>query len=204
MSRPPLASVPDTPGPALRVAILADVCSLEKIMLEAEDGVVGIILPASPRRQQAQSPWAGPSGEARACENWNWFSVLQADLPGVKRRQDGLPCKVEGAARFEEELSLFGEEDREAGQVDDLPVRFDLRKVRVNRKVRRESRRNTKLGIHPCLGIAVAGLDYAVAARPGDDPFRRVACPSRYGRTSRSRPRCTSPNPVRVPASIRL
>jgi hypothetical protein len=140
-------------------------------MFEAQDGVIGVILPASPSRQQAQSPWTGASGEARACENWNWFSVLQADLPGVKRGQDGLPCKVEGAAGLEEELPLFGEEDREAGQVDDLPVRFDLRKVRVDREVRREGRRNTQLGIHPCLGIAVAGPDHTVSARPGDDAF---------------------------------
>jgi hypothetical protein len=154
-----------------------DVCAVEKVMLETEDGVVGIILPASPSRQQAQSPWAGPSGKTRTRENWNRFSVLQADLPGVKRRQDGLPCKVEGAAGFEEELTLFGEEDREAGQVDDLPVRFDLRKVRVDREVRREGRRNAKLGIHPCLGIAVAGLDHTVGARPGDDAFRGDGLP---------------------------
>src|SRR4029453_14034928 len=148
-----------------------DVCAVEKVMLETEDDVVGIIFPSGSSCQEAQGPWAGPSGEARACENWNWFSVLQADLPGVKRREDGLPCKVEGAAGFEEELPLFGEEDREAGQVDDLPVRLDLRKVCVDGEVDRKGRRNAKLGIHPCLGIAAAGLDPTVSARPGDDAF---------------------------------
>ena len=173
-------------------------------MLEAQDGIVGIVLPASPRRQQAQSPWAGPSGKTRAGENWNRLSVLQTDLPGVKRGQDGLPRKIEGTARFEEELSLFGEEDREAGQVDDLPVRFDLGKVRVNRKVRRECRRNTQLGIHPCLGVAVAGLDHTVGARPGDDPFRGDRLPEQVRPELEISSAMHLAETVRVPASIRL
>src|SRR2546427_10775183 len=59
-------------------------------------------------------------------------------------------------ARFEEELALFGEEERKSGEVDDLLVGFYLREVGTDRDVPGQRRRDAELGVDPALAPEIA------------------------------------------------
>ncbi len=62
---------------------------------------------------------------------------------------------VEQPARFEEELALFREEEREPGEVDDLLVGFHLREVRVHSHVGGQGRCEADLSVGAALAAEV-------------------------------------------------
>src|SRR6186997_3334407 len=141
-------------------------------MFEADYEVVGVVIAAGASTKETHGPGAGPTGEPRPCQDGNRPFVLQPDPPRIEWCNDCRSGKIENAARFEKELPFLREEVRKTCQVDDLAVRFDLGEVGIDGEVRGESRRDGQLGVDPRLGIAVAGLDHTVSARPGDDAFR--------------------------------
>src|SRR5205807_4934316 len=80
---------------------------------------------------------------------------VEANAARVEQLHPSRCAKVEQAARFEEELALFGEEERKSGEVDHLLVGFHLREVGVDGDVRRQRRRGAELGVYPALAAEI-------------------------------------------------
>ena len=81
----------------------------------------------------------------------------------LKKRSTSLGRpELEGGGVLEEEGPLFGEEEREAGQVDLLVVRLHLGEVGVRGQVHGEVRGDAPLHVEPdveAFGFAVLGAD---------------------------------------------
>src|SRR5207245_5241412 len=87
---------------------------------------------------------AKPAGEPHpGVERDRVAEGVETDAPAVEQLGAEL-TKAEGAAGFQKEWPLLGEQDGEPGQIDHLTVRLHLGEVGVRREVERERRRGGK------------------------------------------------------------
>src|SRR5204862_7920984 len=83
---------------------------------------------------------------------------VEADATRIEKLHPARRPQIELATRFQEELALFGEEERKAGEVDDLLVGLYLREVGIDRDVGRQRRRDPELGVDAALAADVTIL----------------------------------------------
>src|SRR6184192_648778 len=139
-------------GPRVERADRPDVRPVEQVVLDPNDSVVGLVRPAGLRIEDTDPPWPEPPVEpAPRDDRQRRTAGVEADAARVEQLHPSGCAEVEQAARFEEELALFGEEERKAGEVDHLLVGFYLREVGAHREVRGQGRRDAELGVCPAL-----------------------------------------------------
>ena len=137
-----------------------------------------------------------PAGQTRATENRNRFaSVAQPDAPaeeqdrvlrGVLSSSADIPADAESAAEatasgvpgilgeledagiLQKEIALFGEEEAEAREIHLLLIDFDLREIRVDRKVPRQAARHAVLHVEPGVEVTADACKRRLAGAPED------------------------------------
>ena len=123
----------------------AEAAAAQDVALHAHDGEVGRAALGDPSCvagldvQQPEAVSAHPAGEAAAASIGTSTSRVEADAPAVEEDRrvaaplavGATPPNANSALVLEEELTLLGEEQAEAREVDLLLVGFDLREVGV-------------------------------------------------------------------------
>src|SRR5205823_9733747 len=134
------------------------------VVLDPNDSVVGLVRPAGLRIEDTDPPWPEPPVEpAPRDDRQRRTAGVEADAARVEQLHPSGCAEVEQAARFEEELALFGEEERKAGEVDHLLVGFHLCEVGVDGDIRRQGRRDAEP-----RGYAATAAEITACARPAE------------------------------------
>src|SRR2546422_8479725 len=108
-------------GSCVERADRPDVRPVEQVVLDPNDSVVGLVCPAGLRVEDTDPPWPEPPVEPAPGEDRHRRTArVEADAARVEQLHPARCAEVEQAARFEEELALFGEEERKSGEVDHL------------------------------------------------------------------------------------
>src|SRR6266487_3022705 len=134
-----------------------DVRPLEQVVLDPNDSVVALVcFPPGMRVEDTDPPWPEPPVEPAPGENRHRRTAgVEADAARIEQLHPARCAEVDQAARFEEELALFGEEKRKSGEVDHLLVGFHLREVGIDGDVRGQRRRDAELGVDPALAAEI-------------------------------------------------
>src|SRR3989441_13150585 len=134
-----------------------DVRPVEQAVRAPTDSVFALVAPAGLRVEDTDPPWPEPPVEPAPGEDRHRRTArVEADVARVEQLHPSRCAEVEHAARFEEELALFGEEKRESGEVDHLLVGFYLREVGTDRDVRGQHRGDAELGVDPAFAAEIA------------------------------------------------
>src|SRR5256886_10668088 len=108
-------------GSCVQRADRPDVRPVEQVVLDANDRVVGLVCPAGLRVEYTDPPRPEPPVEPAPGEDRHRRTArVEADAARVEQLHPARCAEVEHAARFEEELALFGEEKWKSGEVVQL------------------------------------------------------------------------------------
>src|SRR5438876_1026778 len=121
-------------------------------MTESDGYVVGLFSSAGAHVEQSDSPRSCLAVESTTAEDRHGCSGrVESNTSRVEELSSLRRADIEQPARLQEELPLLGKERWKSGEIDDLLICFDLREVRVERKVGRQRGRHRELGIDPEL-----------------------------------------------------
>jgi len=144
-------------GSCVERADRPDVRPVEQVVLDPNDSVVALVcFPPGLRVEHTDPPWPEPPVEPAPGEDrLRRTARVEADAARIEQLHPARCAEVDQAARFEEELALFGEEERKAGEVDHLLVGLHLREVGGDGEVRGQGRRDAQLGVCPALAAEI-------------------------------------------------
>src|SRR5207245_4555758 len=100
-------------GSCVERADRPDVRPVEQVVLDPNDSVIGLVCPAGLRVEDTDPPWPEPPVEPAPGEDRHRRTArVEADVARVEQLYPSRCAEVRHAARFQEELALFGEEPR--------------------------------------------------------------------------------------------
>ena len=118
--------------------------------------------------QNSHSPTSGLSGQFASCQNGDALpGCRQSDAAAEKQLQfrcgAATGAVVENSTALHEKFALFRKEHGESREIQYLGIDIGLRKVRVDRKIRREIRRDAIFHVFQAeigknVGIGTSGI----------------------------------------------